>query len=138
MLPLAPMFILVGLFFAGGLRKAWMRSAPALLGLVLVAGPFIVALSAARHRLTFGDAGKLNYLWHVNRLPIFHWQGDTRYGTPRHPTRKIFEHPAVYEFGSPLNATYPPWYDPSYWYEGATPRFELSQQMPALLAHARV
>src|SRR5438128_12625661 len=82
MLPLAPLFILVGLFFAGGLRKAWMLSVPAVLGLVLVAGPFIVALSATRHRLTFGDAGKLNYLWHVNRLPIFHWQGYPRYGPP--------------------------------------------------------
>ena len=133
MLPLAPVFILVGLVFAGGLRKAGLRSAAAMLGIFLTAGPFTIALSASKHRFTFGDSGKLNYLWHVNRLPAFHWQGEeARYGTPKHPTRRIFENPSVYEFGSPLNATYPPWYDPSYWFEGATTQFDLSQQVTAL------
>ena len=133
MLPLAPLFILVGLFFAGGLRKAGVRSAAAVLGILLTAGPFTIALSASKHRFTFGDSGKLNYLWHVNRLPAFHWQGDdARYGTPRHPTRRIFENPSVYEFASPLNATYPPWYDPSYWFEGANTQFDFSQQATAL------
>ncbi len=133
MLPLAPLFILVGLFFAGGLRKSAMRSAAAVLGLLLTAGPFIVALSVSKHRFTFGDSGKLNYLWHVNKLPFFHWQGgDARHGTPKHPTRRIFENPSVYEFAGPLNATYPPWYDPSYWFEGATTQLDLSQQGTAL------
>ena len=139
MLPLAPLFVSVGLFFAGDIKKAGARATAASLGLILIAGPFIVALSVSKHRLTFGDAGKLNYLWHVNRVPPFHWQGaDVRYGIPKHPTRKILAHPAVYEFGSPLNATYPPWYDPSYWYDGASARFDFSQQKSALRNAAKV
>jgi len=133
MLPLAPLFILLGVFFAGGLRKAGVRSAAAMLGILLTAGPFTVALSASKHRFTFGDSGKLNYLWHVNRVPAFHWQGEEPgYGTPQHPTRRIFTNPSVYEFASPLNATYPPWYDPSYWFEGAKTQFDLSQQATAV------
>jgi hypothetical protein len=78
-------------------------------------------------------------LWHVNKVSFFHWQGgDPRYGTLVHPTRKIFDGPAIYEFGTPLNATYPPWYDPSYWYEGFSPRFDLNQQIAALKVTARI
>jgi hypothetical protein len=133
MLALAPLFILAGLFLAGVPRRLGMRVTAALLGLLISAGPFAIALSASKHRLTFGDSGKLNYLWHVNRVPAFHWQGDDAlYGTPKHPTRKIFENPSVYEFASPLNATYPPWYDPSYWFEGAVPQFNVAQQATAL------
>lgn len=132
MLPLGILFILIGLLLVGDLRKAGRPLAAAVLGLLLVAGPFVIALSASKHRLSTGDSGTLNYAWHVNKVPAFHWQGDPIHGTPKHPTRKIFDRPAVYEFGTPLNATYPPWYDPSYWYEGVVPRFNLNQQKAAV------
>ena len=35
----------------------------------------------------------------------------------------------MYEFGTPIAGTYPVWYDPSYWYEGLTPHFDLTAQM---------
>lgn len=139
MLPLSVIFILVGGCYIGGLRKALPRVTMAVLGLVLAAGPYATALSTFKGRLTFGESGKLNYLWHVNRIPFFNWQGgDTRFGVPAHPTRKIFDNPAVYEFGTPFNATYAPWYDPSYWYEGAMPRLDRKQQTVALMANMRV
>jgi hypothetical protein len=31
----------------------------------------------------------------------------------------LHEQPALYEFATPIAGTYPPWYDPTYWYEGA-------------------
>lgn len=138
MFPLAPLFILVASFPGHrNLRKSGVHFAAAALGLLLVAGPLIIAFSASKQRLSFGDSSRLNYLWHVNKVPAFHWQGDDLYGNGSHTTRKIFEHPAIYEFGTPLTATYPPWYDPSYWYEGAQPRFDLQQQITALRSTAK-
>ena len=107
--------------------------AVALAAFLCVAAPYIFALSNARGRLTFGESGRLNYAWHVNREGHFiHWQGDSQ-NTLAHPTRKIFDAPAVYEFGAPLEASYPPWYDPSFWNEGLTPRFNLRQQTDAVI-----
>ena len=138
-LPLSFVFVLVALAWFGDLRRSSPRLLAIVLGFALTAGPFIAVLSISKGRITTGDSGKLNYLWHVNKVPFFHWQGsDPRYGTLVHPTRKIFDSPAIYEFGTPLNATYPPWYDPSYWYEGASPRFDLNQQIAALKANAKV
>ncbi|HKO96111.1 MAG TPA: hypothetical protein VJU86_03900 [Pyrinomonadaceae bacterium] len=138
MLPLGVLFIVAGLMLARDWRGAGTRLGAAVLGLLLIAGPFTIALSVSRHRLTYGDSSKLNYAWHVNRVPFFHWQGDANYGTPVHPTRKIHENPAIYEFATPLSVTYPPWYDPSYWYEGVTPRFNFHQQKAPVLAGLRV
>ncbi|HEX8423861.1 MAG TPA: hypothetical protein VF634_10645, partial [Pyrinomonadaceae bacterium] len=53
-------------------------------------------------------------------------------GTPAHPTRKLSDSPAVYEFGSPVAGTYPPWYDPTYWYEGVAPRVSVRAQIRAV------
>lgn len=136
----APMFLLAFVFLAlslwaaGNTRKALPRAAVALVVFLSIAGPFIFAISEVKGRPTFGDSGKLNYAWYVNDVTRFiHWQeGDIAYGTPAHTTRKIFDSPAVYEFARPIESTYPPWYDPSYWYEGVKPRFDLAGQLKVL------
>lgn len=96
-----------------------------------VSVPWITALSSAKGRLTFGDTGKLNYAWYVNGVTLHvHWQGEPPgYGKPLHPTRQILPNPDVYEFAKPVAGTYPPWFDPSYWYEGVKPRLNLAQQV---------
>jgi hypothetical protein len=96
--------------------------------------PLVLALSAAKGRPTFGDAGRINYAEFVNRATRSeHWQGDPRgTGTPLHPTRKIFSDPDVFEFSSPVAGSYAPWYDPSYWYDGARPHFSARDQSWAL------
>jgi len=134
MFPLAFIFLTMSLFAGGNLRRAVPRVLLALVIFLAVAAPFVIALSRTKHRLTIGDTARLNYAWHVNRTTIFiHWQGEpTGSGTPMHPTRKIFDAPAVYEFGSPVGGTYPPWYDPTYWYEGVQPRVSLRQQLKAI------
>ena len=111
-------------------RRAAPRVLVALLVFVFVAMPFVVALSRHQHRLTIGDSAQLNYAWYVNRVtPFTHWQGEPAgSGTPVHPTRQIFTAPNVYEFATPVAGTYPPWYDPTYWYAGVTPHFNLRQQ----------
>lgn len=136
--PLAFVFLGVSLFAVGTLRNAMPRALIALLVFLSVASPFIVALSMAKGRLTFGDSGKLAYAWFVSGAPWRHWQGEPPgNGTPRHPTRKIFDEPAIYEFGTPIGGTYPPWYDPFYWYEGVTPRFDLQGQIRVLVSSAQ-
>jgi hypothetical protein len=135
MFPLAFVFLAVSLFASGNVRRAVPRVALALFVFLAVSAPFVVALSRAKHRLTIGDTARLNYAWHVNRTtPFIHWQGGPTgaSGTPAHPTRKLFDSPAVYEFGAPVAGTYPPWYDPTYWYEGVEPRVSVGGQLKAI------
>ena len=96
--------------------------------------PLVLSLSAMKGRLTFGDAGRISYAEFVNRATrSVHWQGGPPgTGTPLHATRKIFSAPAAYEFSSPVQGSYPPWYDPSYWYDGARPHFSVRDQSWAL------
>ena len=123
MFPLAFVFLGVSVFLGG--KKSLLLVLFAFLSFSVVAGPFLTAISKAKGRLTFGDTGRLNYSWYVNGTTRWiHWQGEgLGVGTPVHPTRKVFDRPAVYEFGSPVGGTYPPWYDPSYWYQGVEVHF---------------
>jgi hypothetical protein len=86
-------------------------------------------------RFTIGEAGTVTYVRYVNGIPFPHWQGDPISGVvPSHPSRIIHELPAVYEFGEPVGGTYPISMDPSYWYEGIVPRFDLGSLLSRLFA----
>jgi 4-amino-4-deoxy-L-arabinose transferase-like glycosyltransferase len=139
MFPLAFVFLAAGLFAYGDARRAVPRIMLALVVFLAVSAPFVVALSRAKGRLTIGDTGRLNYAWHVNGTqPFIHWQGDPAgdRGTPAHPTRKLFDAPALYEFDSPVAGSYPPWYDPTYWYEGVELRLSVKQQFKTVARNA--
>jgi hypothetical protein len=111
--------------------------ASALAGLALLAGPYIAAISMAKGRLTLGEKGRLNYVWFVNGLEgTTHWQGGPEgSGRPVHPTRRLATDPPIYEFASPVGGTYPPSYDPSYWYEGVELTFHSMQLLNNLRFH---
>jgi hypothetical protein len=98
---------------------------------VVIASPFVTALAISKGRFTLGDAGKLNYGWEIDGASrTVHWQGEPGdIGKPIHPTHKVFDHPAVYTFASPVAGSYPPWFDPSYWYAGISPRLKLGSQL---------
>jgi hypothetical protein len=136
MFPLAVVFLGTSLFAVAraGRAAAVPRFLLGVLVFGLVAGPCVFAISRPKGRFTFGDSGRLNYAEYVNGVtPFAHWQGEGKeIGTPKHPTRKIFDSPPVYEFATPIRATYPPWYDQSYWYEGVRPRFDLKRQLEVL------
>ena len=94
--------------------------------------PYIWVLSNAKGRFTYGDSGRWNVIWMVNHVPYYHWQGGPAgNGEPVHPTRQLSRNPAIYEFATPVGGTYPPWYDPIYWTEGAKIALR-----PADFAHA--
>ena len=104
------------------------------LGFLVVSIPYVLALSRNEHRLTFGDSARLNQgMWVNGAKPLFrHWQGDGA-GRALHPTRKVFDSPEVYEFASPVEGTYPVWYDPTYWYAGVDSSVHAAQEVKALL-----
>ncbi|HYM06044.1 MAG TPA: hypothetical protein VEU11_05740 [Terriglobales bacterium] len=139
MFPLGFVFLGVSLFCRRAPRNMVKPMLAALGCFALVSAPFIVALSRATGRLTFGEAGRLNYAWHVNRVSIPHWQGGPPgSGKPKHPPRKISDDPPIYEFAAPIRGTYPLWLDPFYWYDGVQLHFDLWQQIRAFYGAALV
>jgi hypothetical protein len=134
MFPLALVFIAFSVFAVGNWRRAAPKLAISFLTFLLVSGPFIFALSKSKGRFTYNDTGAIAYAEYVNGITLFvHWQGGPEgAGTPKHPTRKVFENPDVYEYAEPIGGCYPPWTDPSYWYDGVRPHFQLKNQLKAM------
>jgi hypothetical protein len=134
MFPAALLFIAI-LF----LKPPWDRlgrrhAAIALAAFCLTAAPLVISLSYEKHRLTFGDSGKLNYAWFVNGIPPYAgWTGrPAESGTPAHAPRTLRESPLVVEFRTPVSGTLPIWYDPSYWWEGVRAPVSVRHQWTAL------
>jgi len=138
------LFLACAFFLFGMARRSYSpalaRSALALAVFAMIAAPLVVSLSKEKHRMTFGDSGRMNYAMHVDGAPhMTHWQGlPTGTGIPAHPTRKISGDPPIYEFAQPVAGSYPAWYDPSYWYEGITAHFSLRGQMWVLFKSANM
>lgn len=132
MFPLAFVFLLTATFSVGDLRKALLPTLVSLIVFLTISAPLIIAISTTKGHLTFGDSGKLNYAWMVTQevRPYRFWQGnESGSGIPEHPPRKLFSQPEIFEFRTPVGGTYPPWYDPSYWYEGLIVKFDLEKQI---------
>lgn len=105
----------------------------------VVAGILVLAFFLTKGRWTLGDSSWLNYAFQVNRLPNLHYQGEQPgFGVPVHPTRKVSTMPEAYEFATPIVATYAPWFDPAYWYEGVRPRFDLRGHLIAVRWSLRI
>ncbi|PYR48999.1 MAG: hypothetical protein DMF89_13955 [Acidobacteria bacterium] len=122
-----------------GVRRAALAAALVFAVLTL---PFVVSLSLAHRHVTIGDNGALNHAWLANPgeyvIPDTNWQGGPAgFGAPRHPTRLIWSALPTFEFASPIGGTYPPWTDPSYWYEGLTYRFDAAAEWKTLSDNLR-
>jgi hypothetical protein len=134
MFPLSFVVLSVMFIMVRGWRRANRKSLLALIAFLVIAAPLVLALSWSKRRPTFGDSGKLNYAWEVNQIPKYvNWQGEPQgSGVPRHPTRQILSRPTIFEFAAPIPGSYPPWFDPSYWYEGVRTRMEFGRQLEVL------
>ena len=132
-------FLLFGITRAS-YSQALARSALAMFIFLAISAPLVVALSKDKGRATFGDNGRIAYAEYVNHARLTtHWQGKPAgTGAPAHPTRKVFADPPIYEFAQPVAGSYPPWYDPSYWYEGIRPHFSLKGQLWVLFRSANL
>lgn len=138
--PLAPLYFATLGILAWRKKNLLRAVSLAFAAFVLVAGPFIAAISIAKGRLTFGAAGKLNYGWEVaGAARSIHWQGEPfDIGTPAHPTHRVLNRPATYTFATPVAGSYPPWYDPSYWYDGIVPHLKPRPQIRVLGENVRL
>jgi hypothetical protein len=139
MFPLGIGLLAILLFCAKRSKRRVLGVLLAALLFLAVSFPFIAALSKQKGRFTFGDSGRLAYASMVSpNIPQKHWQGEpVEGGLPKHTTRQLLEHPPVFEFAKPIAGTYPPWYDPSYWNEGARPTVRLRSQIRVLVQSAR-
>ena len=140
MFPMAFIFTGAALMLAGRSAKKLKQILVAFSVFLLLSLPYIVVLSNANSRWMFSDAGRLNYIWTMSQVKKFsNWQGEEiGHGTPVHPTRKIYDDPPMYEFGEPFKVTYPPWYDPSYWYEGVKVTVDPRRQLSAIGSNTTV
>lgn len=132
MLPLGFVYIISTIHISNriSLRSSLSRVSISALLMLMIALPFITAISLQKQRFTIGDAGKLSYAWYVSPITDDHyWQGSQETGTPAHSTRKINNEPEIIEFATPISGSYPAWYDPSYWSDGIKPKFVLKNQI---------
>ncbi len=137
--PLSFVFLAVAAFITYKRQQSLARPLVAVLVFLLTTSPLLILLSRAKGRLTFGDSGRINYIWHVDGVPRLYWQGNyPGSGIPIHPPHLILAQPAIYEFAAPFAVTFPPWYDPSYWYEGMHPHFDLKKQVRAIVEAAGI
>jgi hypothetical protein len=94
-------------------------------------------MSWALGRPTLGEAGALNYAFHVNNLS--HWMGwqggPPELGSPIHPVQMLYNRPPVFAFGEPFHVTYPPQFNMVYWYEGYRPFFNFKNTIHAVLGN---
>lgn len=133
LLPLGMVFLLMYLINVPTWKGRLLHLSGALVVVILIAGPYITALSRKLDRWAFTDAGRINYLWFVNGVTKCRWQSDrTDLGQTLHPPVKLHQQPDLFVFAEPVPGTYPLWYDPGYWCEGLSPRFVLSEQLANL------
>jgi hypothetical protein len=128
MFVLAFPFLVISLFFRSGVRKGVADVLLATAIFFAVASPLIVALSVAKHRLTFGDSGAVNYEIFVDGVDVFLPEGSGQL----HPARKISGFATIHEFAYPISGTYPLWYDTSYWHDGIKPSFNPKGQIKTI------
>jgi len=109
-------------------HKFWQKFIIAIAALLIVISPYIIYLSKQAGELILSPAGKLNYVWYVQeRNANIYAQGNQPLRLSlQHPIRQIFFKPDVFEFAKPLQATYPPWFDPYYWFQGCKIHFSPS------------
>jgi hypothetical protein len=128
--PTGLIFILCACIAKPGLRRMIVLGGAILTTYLLLCAPYIATISLSKGRLTFGDSARLNEAFYIDGVRHFqHWQGGPPgSGVPIHPTRQLNDFPAIYEFSAKNMGTYPPWFDPTYWYEGVTPHPEWKLQ----------
>ena len=130
--PMAILLFVVLLLLPSAVRIARLPLFCGLVIFVVCSLPLIALQTRLAGHVTFGETGRLNYAWFVNGV-----EGVQRVSLdPRvhleHPARLIFESPATLAFATPVNATYPLWYDPFYWSKGVRASFNLKEQLAAL------
>ena len=95
---------------------------------------FAIGTSWSYGQFTLGATGPLNYAFHVNDMPHwYHWQGGEPFGKPIHPSPSLVPGLPVFSFAGPTPATYSPYENIAYWYQGFRQFFDARLQALAFL-----
>ena len=142
-----PVMFPLGLLFLGIAGLAWAANRPpgtwlgstgsATGGFLLFALPWIVAVSVKQGEPTFGESGTITYIRYVNDVAYPFWtDAGSATGEPLHPMHRVAEAPDVWAFGDAgVGGTYPPGFDPAYWYAGVEPRLDVRRQLEEVAAN---
>ena len=131
------------LYRHGQLNASAWKLALASIIFLIICGPYIAALSLQKHRFDFGDSARLNYAWLVAGTEPQHLLNNqpARFGNShvalKHSEVELMSNPVVVSFHHFPEATYAPWFDPSYFNEGIAPRFVLGRQIHVLMQESR-
>ena len=128
----------------GGLRLAMAAGTVFL----VFATPQVVYVSRLKGAPTFGDVGRLNYLWYVANVPgpvsssfalPARLPSPTALGQTLEPLDRTRDpHPAVYDIDEPIPGTLPIWYDAGHWYRGVAAPLLPIAVLRAIVRHTRV
>lgn len=128
MLAFAAFTVMATLWF-GVMRKEGLRAGGQVRG-ALVMGwlcmalvlPWGLLLQQQTGHFTLGESGRLNYAWEVRGVTrSVHWQGNPKepaFGAPVHGSQQVSQQPDAFVWKTPFRASYAPWRDPSYFYQG--------------------
>jgi hypothetical protein len=128
----------------GGTRQA----VAGLVVFLAVAAPQVVYVSRLAGAITFGDVGRLNYLWFVADVPgpvSSAFPLPARLPSPDSVDQELRPldpdrdpHPAIYDIDAPIPGTLPIWYDAGHWYRGVTAPFRPLSTTRTVVRHGRV
>jgi 4-amino-4-deoxy-L-arabinose transferase-like glycosyltransferase len=124
--PFSVFFFLIAGLVCGSIKKAIPRIAVAVLTMLLVCSPWLLALSYKLGHVSYGETGSLNYGIYV--------KGE---GKSIHSPVLLSKAPEVLLYqNTPFeNATWPATFDPSYWKIGIKPIFDLRAHVRLFLEH---
>jgi hypothetical protein len=128
MFPLGLVFLACAFLASGGTWRAMRRTLVAVLIFGAIAGPWIVVLSHKEGQPTIGTAGHIAYFVYSNGMEASDlWMGGPPGSAPVHPIQVALNSPPVLLFPS-KQGTFPPWYDPSFYFAGAVNRVSFHGQ----------
>ena len=147
---LFPIGVVVGATLAFVRRRVGGFRTAAVAGAVFLALslPQIVYTSRLKGSPTFGDVGRLNYLWYIANVPgpvssafalparLPSPTASRQTLAPLDPLRD--RHPAIYDIDATIPGTLPIWYDAGHWYRGVTAPLLPVAIARAVVRHARV
>jgi 4-amino-4-deoxy-L-arabinose transferase-like glycosyltransferase len=133
MFPVAFLFLATAFATTADRRRALVGTALATVAFLSISLPWVMTLSRTVGRTTFGDSGRLAYIWTTQEsyqlccaypYPwISSWSG-----TAVHPFRSIHKAPTVETFDD-VGGSYPPWTNPAFFWEGSSLHFSWRKQL---------
>jgi hypothetical protein len=127
-LPIALSFVAV-VASLGPLRDGLRRGLVVAGAAAVLALPHAVAISAESDSVTFGSSSTLTRAWYVEGTPFSYLPAETPVAGLDHPPRRLLDDPPTFVVDEPDGVTFGPWYDPTHWYAGTTPVFDLGEQV---------